>query len=88
MSEEPLSHFRRSVSSPSDLTLASDEVVNDERVYNQCAVPSGMIEFFELASEMWFFCVAFDLAVSITNPFSSFKARSPPSSPDSHPPSG
>jgi hypothetical protein len=34
-----------------------------------------MIEFFELASEMWFFCLAFDLAISITNPFSSSSQR-------------
>lgn len=52
-----------------------DQVADDEVVFTNCAAPSGMIEFFELASEMWFFCVAFDLAVSITNPFSSFKAR-------------
>jgi hypothetical protein len=58
------------------LLVVLDEVVDEEKVFNQCAAPSGMIEFFELASEMWFFCVAFDLAVSITNPFSSFKARS------------
>lgn len=51
--------------------------VDDQDIFTHCAAPSGMIQFFELASEMWFFCVAFDLAVSITNPFSSFKARSP-----------
>ena len=40
-----------------------------------CGVPSAMFEFFEMASEAWFLCIAFDLLVSISNPFSSFKSR-------------
>jgi len=40
-----------------------------------CWAPSFILEFFELASEAWFLCVAMDLAVSVTDPFSSPKAR-------------
>jgi molybdopterin-guanine dinucleotide biosynthesis protein A len=42
---------------------------------NKCGPASGVFEFFEMASEAWFFCLALDLIVSITNPFSSFKQR-------------
>lgn len=77
MSTKSLSYFRRLIHPfPLSLTPIIDHTEDDRGIYNNCAAPSGMIEFFELASEMWFFCVAFDLAVSITNPFSSFKARS------------
>jgi len=42
---------------------------------NMCGVPSAMFEFFEMASEMWFLCIAFDLLISISNPFSTFNSR-------------
>jgi hypothetical protein len=42
---------------------------------SMCGVPSAMFEFFEMASEMWFLCIAFDLLVSISNPFSTFNSR-------------
>jgi len=41
----------------------------------RCAIPSAFMEFFEIASEAWFFCLAIDLATSLSNPFSSFKSR-------------
>ena len=40
-----------------------------------CGAPSAMFEFFEMASEAWFLCIAVDLLISISNPFSSFKSR-------------
>jgi hypothetical protein len=40
-----------------------------------CKIPSGFMEFFEIASEAWFLCLAWDLAVSVTNPFSTIKTR-------------
>jgi hypothetical protein len=42
----------------------------------RCQIPSAIFEFFQIASEMWLLCVAFDLAVTMSNPFSSFRARS------------
>ena len=42
---------------------------------NQCDLPSAVLEFFEIASEGWFICLAIDLAITISNPFSSFKDR-------------
>ena len=42
---------------------------------SHCWAPSGLLEFFELSSEAWFLCVAMDLAVSVTDPFSTPKAR-------------
>lgn len=49
--------------------------LNDIDEAGQCAFGSASLEFFELASEAWFFCLAVDLFVTITNPFSSFKQR-------------
>ena len=40
-----------------------------------CAFPSGYMEFCEIASEAWFFCLAVDLLYSFSNPFSSLKNR-------------
>jgi hypothetical protein len=45
---------------------------------DRCQVPAAIFEFFQIASEMWLLCVAFDLAVTMSNPFSSFQARSSP----------
>lgn len=36
-----------------------------------CSFPSALLEFFEIASEMWFIIVAIDLWKSLVNPFSS-----------------
>jgi hypothetical protein len=36
-----------------------------------CGFPSAWLEFFEIASEMWFIIVAIDLWKSLVNPFSS-----------------
>jgi hypothetical protein len=40
-----------------------------------CHIAAGLLEFFEIASEAWFFCAAYELALTLTNPFSSFKQR-------------
>lgn len=40
-----------------------------------CWAASAMLEFFELSSEAWFLCVAVDLAITVTDPFSSPKQR-------------
>ena len=40
-----------------------------------CAVPSAMFEFFEIASEGFFFCVAIDLYITATDPFSAVGNR-------------
>lgn len=42
---------------------------------DECALSAGMLQFFEMASEAWFLCLAYDLAVTITNPFSSSAGR-------------
>ena len=42
---------------------------------DRCGLPSAVLEFFEIASEGWFICLAVDLAITISNPFSSFKDR-------------
>jgi hypothetical protein len=68
-------YFNQALCGDSRCHIDDDEVGSNEDVFQNCAAPAGMIEFFELASEAWFFCLAFDLAVSITNPFSSFKQR-------------
>lgn len=41
----------------------------------RCAFASAWLEFAELASECWFFCVAWDTFFSICDPFVSFKRR-------------
>ena len=40
-----------------------------------CEMPSTLFEFFEIASEAWFFCLAIDLYFSLSNPFLLFKQR-------------
>ena len=49
-------------------------ITNSDGVYsdyqNRCNLPSAILEFFEIASEGWFICLAIDLAVTISNPFS------------------
>lgn len=42
-------------------------------LHNSCGFPSAFFEFFEIASEVWFLCIAIDLWISIMNPFSSTK---------------
>jgi len=68
-------YFNQNLCGDSHCDIDDDEVGGSDELYRNCSAPSGMIEFFELASEAWFFCLAFDLAVSITNPFSSFSQR-------------
>jgi hypothetical protein len=46
---------------------------------NSCALSSAVLEFLEISSEAWFLCLLIDLVVTMTNPFSPFKKRSPPS---------
>ena len=41
----------------------------------KCGASAAMLEFFEIASEAWFLCLALDMLVSISNPFSTFKER-------------
>jgi hypothetical protein len=41
----------------------------------RCRVPSMIMQFLQIASEGWLLCIAFDLAVTITNPFSSLEKR-------------
>ena len=38
-------------------------------------MPSALMEFFEMSSEAWFLCLAFELAISLSDPFSTFKSR-------------
>eukprot|EP00606_Chrysophyceae_sp_TOSAG23-5_P000707 GSChrysophyteH2.ASY1.ANO1.47.1 assembled CDS len=40
-----------------------------------CLFASAMFEFFEISSEMWFLCVAIDLFLTMTRPFSKFEDR-------------
>jgi len=40
-----------------------------------CYASSGFLEFAEIASEAWYFCLCLELLLSIRNPFSSFKSR-------------
>jgi hypothetical protein len=40
-----------------------------------CGFPSAFLEFFEIASELWFGCVAYDILASLVDPFSSTKNR-------------
>ena len=40
-----------------------------------CGISAGILEFFEIASEAWFLCLSFDMLISISNPFSTFKER-------------
>ena len=40
-----------------------------------CALPAALLEFSMISSEAWFLCAAVDVAVAVTNPFSSFKTR-------------
>jgi len=54
-------------------------IVNPDGSYtsyqDRCNLPSAVLEFFELASEGWFICLAIDLAITISNPFSAFSDR-------------
>jgi hypothetical protein len=50
-------------------------IVDDDADESKCGISAGMLQFFEMASEAWFLCLAFDLAVTITNPFSSSAGR-------------
>jgi hypothetical protein len=57
--------------------VTSHHVTLTEQMGNsdQCAPWSGMLQFFLLASELWFLCTAFDFAVTLSNPFSPFSDR-------------
>jgi len=48
-----------------------DQSVNE----HMCAPWSAMLQFFLVASELWFLCTAFDFAVTLSNPFSPFADR-------------
>lgn len=48
---------------------------NDLTSEKNCWLASGMTQFFQIASEAWFFCIGLDLFFSVTSPFSSFKSR-------------
>jgi hypothetical protein len=50
-------------------------IVLDFEDEGKCGLSAGMLQFFEMASEAWFLCLAYDLAVTITNPFSSSASR-------------
>ena len=41
----------------------------------KCALASFMVQFFEICSEAWFLCIAIDLYLTMTDPFSTFKNR-------------
>ena len=41
----------------------------------QCNIASGFLEFAQLSSEAWHFCLCLELLLSIRNPFTSFKSR-------------
>lgn len=47
----------------------------NDALQSRCSFSSFLLEFFEICSEMWFFCIALDLLLSSTNPFSSFNQR-------------
>jgi hypothetical protein len=55
-----------------ELTCRTSVLYERERF---CALPAGLLEFAEIASEAWFLCAAVDVAIAVTNPFSSFKDR-------------
>lgn len=42
---------------------------------DQCRVPSMIMQFFQIASEAWLLCIAFDLCVAMSNPFSTLENR-------------
>lgn len=46
-----------------------------EKNYNECSFPTAVMEFFEISSEAWFLCLAFELSVSLSDPFSTFQTR-------------
>ena len=62
--------FMRDVCGSPQCSITED--TGDE---DNCALGAGMLQFFEMASEAWFLCLAYDLAVTITNPFSSSAGR-------------
>jgi hypothetical protein len=49
--------------------------VDDKKYQDNCGLSAGYLEFFEMASEAWFLCLSFDMLISISNPFSTFKDR-------------
>ncbi len=63
-----------------DLTLCLslsnvDLSTGDESLDRGCNAPAAILEFFEIASEAWFLCMAVDLAITLLNPFSPFRKR-------------
>jgi hypothetical protein len=55
-----------------ELTCRTSVLYERERF---CALPAALLEFAQIASEAWFLCAAVDVAIAVTNPFSSFKDR-------------
>lgn len=55
--------------------LTASRVCSSEDEDGKCGASAAMLEFFEIASEAWFLCLALDMLVSISNPFSTFKER-------------
>jgi len=58
-----------------DLLLGFRFMLSKAFVYESkdlCGPASGLLEFAEISSEMWYLCVAVDLAHSFTNPFSRY----------------
>jgi hypothetical protein len=48
---------------------------DSEAIERACNAPAAILEFFEIASEAWFLCMAIDLAITLMNPFSPFRKR-------------
>ncbi len=63
------------VCSPSFSHHIKDLSSGDESLDRGCNAPAAILEFFEIASEAWFLCMAVDLAITLLNPFSPFRKR-------------
>jgi hypothetical protein len=49
-------------------------VIDHTNFEHLCGSQAAFLEFFEIASEMWFFCIALNMYYSLMNPFASTKA--------------
>lgn len=69
----------RFIATPGFNDLICNETICYIQLSNQssCWLSSTMLQFFEMSSEAWFFCIGLDLYFSIHYPFSSFKSRVP-----------
>jgi hypothetical protein len=63
------SGFTNSTSSNSTLTGNMDIFQYEDL----CGSQAAFLEFFEIASEMWFLCIALNMYISLMNPFASTK---------------